>query len=187
MTIIAEPARGSFRAEELLKPGMPEKFVEVIEGELVMVTPAGWDHNEIAYHFQKLFDQFCERHPELHLSHCEDGFLLQRNPDVLLCPDAALFRMRPRTKGAWMEFAPEIAVEVLSPNNNASEIAYKRRKYFEAGAEQVWIAAPETQSLEFHFRDGRRVIVQGNEVAKGEGIAEGLVIDLQKLFTVRAA
>jgi Uma2 family endonuclease len=35
--------------------------------------------------------------------------------------------------------APEICVEVLSPSNTRAEIDEKRRLYFEAGAEEVWI------------------------------------------------
>ena len=35
--------------------------------------------------------------------------------------------------------APEICVEILSPRNSKEEIERKRRLYFEAGAEEVWI------------------------------------------------
>lgn len=185
MSVIAESPRALFRVEDLLRPGMPEKFVEVIEGELVVMTPAGWKHNKIGVRFIILFERFCETHPELDCGGDNDGFLLQRDPDVLLSPDASLFRHRERSDKPWMEFAPEIAVEVVSPGNSPTEIAYKRRKYFEAGAEQVWIARRETRSLEFHFRDGRCVTFQGDEIAKCEGIAEGLEIDLRKLFAIR--
>lgn len=37
------------------------------------------------------------------------------------------------------ETAPEICVEVLSPSNTESEMRLKRRLYFDAGAEEVWI------------------------------------------------
>lgn len=35
--------------------------------------------------------------------------------------------------------APEICIEVLSPSNTRNEIEEKRRLYFEAGAEEVWL------------------------------------------------
>jgi len=35
--------------------------------------------------------------------------------------------------------APEICVEVLSPGNTQGEMIEKRRLYFEAGAEEVWL------------------------------------------------
>jgi Uma2 family endonuclease len=186
MTVTIESPRRPFRAEDLLEAGMPEKFVEVIEGELVMMTPAGWEHNRIASEFEFLFRHFCQSRPDLDYGGDNDGFLLQRDPDVLLSPDASLFRSGKQTPGSpWMEFAPEVVVEVISPGNNPAEIAYKRRKYFEAGAEQVWLAHPAAETLEIEFRDGRRVIAQGSEVVEAEGIAQGLKIDLRQIFAVK--
>ena len=44
MSIISEEYR-IVRVEDLLTPGMPEKFVEIIEGELVVMSPRGKYHN----------------------------------------------------------------------------------------------------------------------------------------------
>jgi len=41
-----------------------------------------------------------------------------------------------------LTIAPEICVEVLSPGNTRAEIEEKKRLYFEAGADEVWIASP---------------------------------------------
>ncbi len=185
MTLIAQ-SRGRYRAEDLESPGAPEKFAEIIEGELAVMSPAGRKHNRIAYHFQKLFDAFCATRPELDFGGDNEGFLLQRDPDVLLSPDASLFRYRSEAKSVWLEFAPEIVVEVLSPSNHPAEIAYKRDRYFAAGAEQIWIADPETQSIEFFFRDGRRLLAQAHDIVQCEGFAAGIEIRLDDIFAVRS-
>ena len=44
--------------------------------------------------------------------------------------------------------APEICVEILSPRNAKGEIELKKRLYFEAGAEEVWIC-DENGALHF--------------------------------------
>jgi Uma2 family endonuclease len=41
------------------------------------------------------------------------------------------------------EMAPEICVEVLSPSNTSSEMREKRKLYFEAGAQEVWLCAED--------------------------------------------
>ena len=51
--------------------------------------------------------------------------ILWQATDALLSPDAALFRARTQ-QGTWLEFGPEIVVEVVSPLNSPAEIAYKR-------------------------------------------------------------
>jgi Uma2 family endonuclease len=175
--------KGAFRAEDLLQPGMPEKFTEIVEGELIVGEPAGRYHNWIALNIHFLFRDFIRAHPELECGGDNEGFLVQRNPDTLLSPDACLFRRRDETgSSTWMEFAPEVAVEVLSPSNTRAEIAYKRRKYFLAGSEQVWVVDPETQTIEFCFSDSARIIVQGDETVGGRDIVEGIEISLSEIF-----
>ena len=45
----------------------------------------------------------------------------------------------PSKKRNILTIAPEICVEVLSPSNLRSKIDEKKRLYFEASAEEVWI------------------------------------------------
>lgn len=54
-----------------------------------------------------------------------------------------------------LTIAPEICVEVLSPGNTRAEIEEKKRLYFEAGAEEVWIASPAGE-IAFFQADGER-------------------------------
>ncbi|MGI8908873.1 MAG: Uma2 family endonuclease [Candidatus Sumerlaeaceae bacterium] len=181
MSVVVDTV-STYRAEDLVQPGMPYKCTELIEGELVVCEPAGKYHNRIASKFLFVFYEFCKSRPDLDYGNDNEGFVVQRNPDTLLSPDACLFRKRPETNSVWMEFAPEIAVEVLSPTNRRTEIAYKRQKYFGAGGEQMWIADPENQTLEICFRNGTRMLVEGEEVVNGEGIAEGMEICLREIF-----
>jgi Uma2 family endonuclease len=171
-----------FRADDLLRPGSPEKFVEVIEGEFVQMSPAGRRHNKIAARLLLLFAAFCDRREDLDFGGDNDGFLVERDPDTLLSPDATLFSVRPEAGDGWLDFAPELAVEVLSPSNSALEMAYKKGKYFGAGTQQFWIVDPADRSLEIVFPDGRRLRWEGNATVAGEGIAQGLRVDLAELF-----
>jgi Uma2 family endonuclease len=49
------------------------------------------------------------------------------------------------------EIAPEICVEVISPGNSSWEMRSKRKLYFEAGAEEVWLCA-ENGEMSFYQR-----------------------------------
>ncbi|MFM1921072.1 MAG: hypothetical protein RLZZ303_2706 [Candidatus Hydrogenedentota bacterium] len=175
----------NLRVEDLEMIGAPEKFVELIEGELIHMTPAGHKHNSIAYRIVRLFDDFCSSRQGLAFGFDNDGFLIRRNPDTLLSPDASLFRARTGSDTTWLEFAPEVAVEVLSPSNNATEMVLKRERYFEAGSEQFWLIDPETREIEIYLKDGRLIRGKGDAVIPCEGIAEGLEINLAEIFRER--
>ncbi len=48
------------------------------------------------------------------------------------------------------EIAPEICVEVLSPSNTDAEMHAKRKLYFEAGADEVWICELDGAMSYYH-------------------------------------
>lgn len=181
MPILAQEF-GAFRAADLLLPGMAGKRAEIIEGELIVMSPAEHYHNRIATEFLFLFREFCRTRPDLDYGNDNEGFLIRRDPDTLLSPDACLLRRRPAGAGPWMEFAPEIAVEVLSPSNSRAEMIHKIGEYLGAGGEQVWVADPETRTLDIYIRGGRRLTAQGDETIAGEGIAEGMQIRLAEIL-----
>ncbi len=170
------------RVEDLDLIGAPEKFVEIIDGELIQMTPACYGHGMVGFRIAMEFNNHCKSRPNLKFCADNIGFLVKRNPDTLLSPDAALFRARPMEKTTWLEFAPEIAVEVLSPSNSVAEMTFKRHRYFESGTEQFWLVDPEAHQLEIHHRDGRIVRADGAAIVEGEGIAEGLRIELTEIF-----
>lgn len=173
-----------YKAEDLLRPGAPEKFVEIVYGELIVSEPAGKYHNRIAYKFIILLSNHCRDNKDLDYGGDNDGFLLRRDPDVLYSPDAALFYKRPDSSAdyPWQEFCPELLIEVVSPSNTLKNMVRKRHDYFEAGAEQVWLVYPDRKTIEVHFSDGKQVVVGEKDMLTGEGIAEGLTINVAELF-----
>lgn len=169
-------------AEQLAAPGVPDKFVELIDGELVSMAAATRRHNRIVFNLTSIFREFAVSRPELDYSGDNDGFLISRNPDTVLSPDACLFRARPDTGSTWQEFAPEIVAEVISPSNSKAEMAYKRQRFFAAGTEEFWIIEPEAQILHIFHSGGAVETFSSPAVVQCEGIARGLSLSLAELF-----
>jgi len=61
----------------------------------------------------------------------------------------------------------------------------ERERYFEAGSEQFWLIHPETREIEIYHKDGPLIRGKGDAVIPGEGIAEGLEINLAEIFRER--
>ena len=49
---------------------------------------------------------------------------------------------------------PDLAVEILSPDDRPGEVAAKVADYLRAGAQAVWVVDPEGQTITVHTRDG---------------------------------
>ena len=99
----------------------------------------------------------------------ESGFVLGRNPDTVRGPD--VFYVRPARipaggiPEAFWEFAPDLAVEVVSPTETAEEIREKVRDYLAAGTPLVWVIYPRAQEIVVHTSDG---------IARTLGVADTL-------------
>lgn len=157
--------------------------LEVWEGEPVAMSPSGKRAGITAQMIVEYFAAFQRAREGIYYATDGQGFLLARNPDTLLSPDAALYRLRDENPDEpWHHFSPEIAVEVVSPSNTRAQLLAKRDHYLRAGSEQVWIVDPDARSIEVHFQDKRIQIVRGGQL-HCSGIAEGLVIDLERVFT----
>ncbi len=80
------------------------------------------------------------------------GGMMRLFPGLVRMPDVA-FASWDRIPGRRVptepiaEFAPDLAVEVLSPSNTPAEMARKRREYFQAGVRLVWEVNPKARTV----------------------------------------
>ena len=72
------------------------------------------------------------------------------------CPDFGFTRYDRFPNGeapdSFVEFALDLAVEIISPSEEPAEMARKVEEYFASGARQVWHMFPETQTMTFSVR-----------------------------------
>ena len=74
-------------------------------------------------------------------------------PDVVWISEDRLARIPDDAEASPV--VPDLVVEVLSESNTESEIAEKRRLYFDEGAGEVWTGGPDG-TLSFYDADGAR-------------------------------
>ena len=141
-------------ADQLLQPPYQGRRCELIHGEVTMMSPAGWKHGEIVSTLHCLLASHIEKH-KLGKTFCaETGFLLARDPDTVRAPDFAFISNASLPASAPEEAfwpgAPDLAVEVLSPDDRTGYVSKKIRLWLSAGAIEVWIVDPQLQSVTIH-------------------------------------
>jgi Uma2 family endonuclease len=185
---MALPARRSLMtAEELLElPGDDYKY-ELIEGELIRMAPTGGEHGVLTVRLGRLLDEYVEAAGLGSVCGAETGFVLRRTPDTVRAPDAAFIaRDRiPETgipKTYW-PFAPDLAVEVISPSDRFDEVQTKVAEYLTAGTRLVWVVNPSTRTV-FVYHSGREAQVFGLEdELSGEDVIPGFRCPVKRVFT----
>jgi Uma2 family endonuclease len=139
-------------AEELLKlPGGEGKRYELIEGRLRVMCAAGFEHGRVAMTAGRLLGNHVSATGTGVTLGAETGFILARDPDTVRAPDAA-FVSNARaqavgtTFGFWPGGAPDLAIEVVSPDDSSPYVRSKALNWLDAGASAVLVLDPRSRS-----------------------------------------
>jgi len=142
-----------FTANELLRLPDDGSRYELVEGELKRMSPAGYDHGDIAMNIGAHLKTYVRKHRLGKVFAAETGFLLSRDPDTVLAPDVSYVRterlLRPRGRGYFIGH-PDLAVEVISPDDLYTDVDEKTQHYLRAGTPAVVIVNPRTGTVHVH-------------------------------------
>lgn len=176
----------TYTADELLD--MPYDGVrrELVQGEIREMTPAGHDHGHIAFELGLLIGQYVKAHGLGRMYAAETGFRVATGPDTVLAPDVA-FVARERVaigSGArgYFPAAPDLAAEVVSPNDRYSDVAEKVSQWLAAGTRMVLVVDPRTRSVSVHQPSRLVARLADSDVIDGGDVVPGLQIPVRDIF-----
>lgn len=158
---------------------------ELIRGELIMMSPAGFQHGHLAASIGTILTNFVEPRGLGVVTGAETGFLIARDPDTVRAPDAAFIcaeRLPPPDPRGFFPGAPDLAVEVLSPSDRASEVNSKVRDWLEAGARVVWVIDPQNRTVAIHCSLGKATILGMSETLPGQDVLPGFAMPVRQIF-----
>src|SRR5579871_5397990 len=125
-------------AEEFLNlPDEPGKQ-ELLDGELIAVPPAKLTHIQVIKNVHELLRTILPKERVW----VEAGY--QLGTRGWLQPDVSVSWPDQRVENDWMQRAPMIAIEVISPANRPEHIDKKTAAYLDQGAAEVWVIYPDT-------------------------------------------
>lgn len=107
---------------------------------------------------------------------CNDaGFITERHPDSVRGPDVSWWskdRLAEVPVG-YIEIAPDMLVEVLSPSNSWKQIRTKIKEYFAKGVRLVWVIAPEDRTLTIYRTPDEGRVLHETATVTGEEVLPG--------------
>ena len=148
---------------------------ELIRGVLHMMSPSNPRHGVIAGRLARVIGNHVESERLGTYFGAEAGFQLSENPDTVRAPDVAFVRSG-RPEASYRGFypgAPDLAVEVLSPDDRPGYVREKVAEWLEAGARAVWVVDPRDRTVTVHEprqtakRLGEAETLRGGEVLPG--------------------
>jgi Uma2 family endonuclease len=175
--------------EDLLKVPEPDLPHELRRGVLRLVTPAITTHGAVSARLLGALAQHVYTHDLGALFTAEAGFILERDPDTLLCPDIAFVSRERLPAGGleprFLELAPDLAVEVLTPSSRPGEVRAKVADYLRLGVRAVWVVDPARRIVRIHSHAGRRasaVLLSEDDLLDGGEVVPGFRCRIAELF-----
>ena len=164
----------------------PGHRYELVDGELVDMDGAP-KHGILTIRIGRLLDEGIGALGLPMVVGVSTGFQMSihtlRFPDVHVTSWARMAAYD-EAEGAFPRFAPDVAIEVVSPSNSPSELARKTGEYFANGARAVWVVDPETRTVVIR-RPGQRERVYGvGDVLSGEPEIPGFACPVADIFAV---
>ncbi len=178
----------SLTAEELLRMPDDGSRYELVEGELRKMAPAGGEHGYLALEVAAELRNHVKTNGLGRVYTAETGFKISSNPDTVRAPDAAFVSRERvekagRVRGYWPG-APDLAVEVVSPNDTHSEVIGKALAWLEAGSRMILVIDPEKHTVtDYRSRDEIRVLTAGaGDTVEGGDVVPGWKLPVVELF-----
>ena len=132
---------------------------ELVQGRLRVMEPGNAEHGRIASTANWLLSAHVRATGSGVTYGAGTGFVLARNPDTVRAPDAAFVSHARvdaigRTERFWPGGAPDLAVEVVSPDDSGPDVRSKSLNWLDAGARAVLVLDPRSRSATVYRAGG---------------------------------
>jgi len=170
--------------EELaLIPGLGR--CELVAGRIVTMSPTNWKHGDFVTEMASHLHRFVKKYGLGKVLTGEVGIYVRRDPDSIRGADVVFIsseRIAQITSESYLDVAPELVVEVISPGNTWQEMRDKIEEYFAIGVQWVWLVEPARKQVLVYRSPIEMTALDENDTLEGEGLLKGFSLPLAELF-----
>ena len=174
-------------AEDLLKiPDRGQRY-ELLDGDLVEMSPTNHTHARLMTKVASALHLYVEAHDLGEVLSGDPGIILRRNPDRVRAPDVCFIarnRVPPESSPyGFIEVVPDLVIEIVSPNDTPTEVQAKIEEWLRAGARLVWAAYPDTRSIVAHRGVHSHRVYTESDILDGDPVLPVFTYPVADLFS----
>lgn len=174
--------------EELLR--MPDgSRYELIEGELRPMSPTGYEHGRSTGNFGGRLGMHIRVNKLGDVLAAGTGFVIARTPDrraTVLAPDVSFVAKGRIPAGTdtsrYLELAPDLVVETLSPSDTAREVAEKVAMWLSAGVRAVLTLDPANRCVKVHRSQSDMITLSNGDDLDLDDVLPGFRCHVSDIF-----
>jgi len=173
-------------AEALLEMPADGFRYELVRGELKKMPPTGYAHGKYELSIGASLAAHVKANRLGDASGGDAGFMLESNPDHVRAPDVAFVRReRAEVLGEVSGFfpgAPDLAIEIISPNDRYSEVEEKVADWLAAGTLAVIVVDPRRRSVKISRSLVNAIVLTEADTLAVEDVVPGWRMPVKDIF-----
>lgn len=159
---------------------------ELVAGRVVRMTPTNPTHGRIEVNVAAALKQFVRTQNLGVVMAGEVGVFTSRNPDTVRAPDVLFLSherdaLRRRPQG-FLDVAPELTVEILSPTDRPDAVRRKLEEYYTAGVRLAWVIDPAARTVHVHRARREPRSLTGDSVLTGDDVLPGFALPIHEVI-----
>lgn len=160
--------------------------LELVRGKVVSMPPPKGKHGVVCAQLAWLLSNFVRPRRLGWVTTNDTGVVLGRDPDTLRGPDVAFWSLtrQPLLPDGYFLIPPDLAAEVLSPDDRRADVRAKIRDYVAAGVPLVWLVDPEARTVTVYRGSMRGTEYDEADTLEGGEVLPGLTLPITDLFAV---
>ena len=168
--------------QEFLQMPEPEgQKLELIGGEVVTMPSGQIPHEVVKKNLTRILVLWLARNPMAELF---PETMYQLDGYNSLIPDLGVLfpgRISAGSTG-WIQAAPELAIEVVSPSETATRLENKIELYLAHQCKSVWVVFPEQRVVRIFSADGQSRKFEQNQTLEDPTVLPGFQTPVSSIF-----
>jgi Uma2 family endonuclease len=160
---------------------------ELVRGRIVRMNIPKPLHGLVCSNITIVVGSFVKKHQLGWVFSNDSGVITERDPDSVRGPDVAYcsykrLPKRSRPKRDYLDVAPELAFEVLSPDDRWSKLQSKVIEYLDAGVLVVCVVDPKEEFVLVYTQDAAPRQLGRDDVLKFPNTLPGFSVKVREFF-----
>ena len=170
---------GTMTMEEFLENDV--EGYEYVKGELVPMAAAAIVHGEIGSNIHLILGMYVREKKLGRIYILETTFQLD---DRVVKPDVAFVSTERLSEDKFkgFPFAPDLAIEIVSPSDKHYDVTEKALAYLKAGTRLVWVIEPIAKTVMVYRSETDITHLSYEDTLTGEDVVEGFSCAVAELF-----
>ena len=159
---------------------------ELVRGEIRKTAPSFEEHGLVSANVAGDLIPYVRRNGLGRVIIAETGYLLESDPDTVRAPEVSFIRQDrvtpPGERRSFVQGAPDLAIEVLSPGNRPGPMAEKVADYLAAGSRMVVVMDPVLRTATVHRPGQEPQVLNEGDILDGGDVVPGWRMPVGEIF-----